>query len=433
MVVPADSRRLIFKARLIELHGNSLCQMLRELLQDRPCHLVGGALRDAALGHRLRDLDIVVAGDGADVAHSLAERLGSRSIKMGGHRFAAYRIPNAGSPIDIWDRGAVSLEADLYRRDFTIHSFALNLHTGVTYDPFSGLEDLLNGRLRMTSTNAFADDPLRVLRLCRFAAQLTGFRLDPATRERAQESAEALTGVASERIRTELELTLELAGSGIAADLWVAMGVIPEALLQGSLSPSAGRSFQSELSRTWSIFERAAAELSATRDLPSARLALLLILLDRAGCGPAQGALESLQQQGFVTKATVRQVSQLLETGEIPIAEPQQRWFLHRTGILWPVAVSLAAATADSQTASGPKSASYARIVELATRWPEEIFDPTGLISGEDLQQHLSLEPGPLLGRVLAAIRRRQIEGTITSRGRALEVAAQLRAADDLE
>jgi tRNA nucleotidyltransferase (CCA-adding enzyme) len=352
---------------------------------------------------------------------------------MGGHRFAAYRIPNAGSPIDIWDRGAVSLEADLHRRDFTIHSFALNLHTGATHDPFSGLEDLLNGRLRMTSTNAFADDPLRVLRLCRFAAQLTEFHLDPATRERAQESAEALTGVASERIRTELELTLELANSGIAADLWVAMGVIPEALLQGSLSPSAGRSFQSELSRTWSIFERAAAELSATRELTSGRLALLLILLDRSGCGPAQGALESLQQQGFVTKATVRQVSQLLDSGEIPIAEPRQRWFLHRSGILWPVAVSLAAATADSQTAPGPKSASYARIVELATSWPEEIFDPPGLVSGEDLQQHLSLEPGPLLGRVLAAIRRRQIEGTITSRGRALEVAAQLRAADDLE
>lgn len=433
MVGSADKKLEDFKARLAELHGNPSCQVLREVLQNRPCHLVGGALRDAALGHRLRDFDVVVAGDGAGVANRLADRLGSRPIRMGGHRFAAYRVPNAGSPIDIWDRGAVGLDADLHRRDFTIHSLALDLHTGVVYDPFSGLEDLVRGRLRMTSSESFADDPLRVLRLCRFAAQLAEFRLDPATRDQARESVGDLTGVASERIRSELELTLELANSVIAAELWIELGVVPEALLRGSLSPSAGRSLQNDLSRSWSIFERTAAGLTPTRDLPSGRLALILILLDRSGCGSAHGAIESLQQQGFVTKATSRQVSQLLDTSEIPIAEPQQRWFLHRSGILWPVAVSLVTAAAYQQTSVGPNSASFAQIVELATRCPDEIFNPPGLISGEDLQQRLSIEPGPHLGRILAAIRRRQIEGTITSRRRALEVAAQLRAADDLE
>ena len=433
MVDAANKRLADLELRFADLLRVPVCQWLREILGSQPCHLVGGALRDVALGQQLRDLDIVVAGDGAGVADRLADRLGSRSIQLGGHRFAAYRVPRAGSPIDIWDRGAVSLEADLRRRDFTIHSFALNLHTGATYDPFSGLEDLLNGRLRMTSSNSFADDPLRILRLCRFAAQLTEFRVDPATRDQARESVGDLTGVAAERIRSEIELVMGQSNGLTAAQLWIDLHVLPEALLHCSLSSATRRSFRHNLSRSWKGFERAAAKLPTASDLSSGRLALILSWLDESGCGPGHQSLETLQQQGFVTNATARQVSKLLDTGELPVAEPQQRWFLHHSGELWPVAVSLATAVTDQQTGTDPQAAILTRIIELATRWPEEIFDPPGLISGKDLQQHLFIAPGPLLGRVLAAIRRRQIEGTITTRERALEVAAQLLAGDDLE
>jgi tRNA nucleotidyltransferase/poly(A) polymerase len=430
MPVSAEKDLAVWTARFSSLLHRPTCQLLREVLGHRPCHLVGGVLRDLALGQSAHDLDIVVAGDGAAVADRLAERLGSRSIRLGGDRFAAYRVTRQGSPIDIWDRGAAPLEADLRRRDFTIHSFALDLHSGALQDPFSGLDDLARSRLRMTTPEAFADDPLRILRLCRFAAQLEGFRIESATRTQAREAVPDLEGIASERIRTEIELTLSQTHIAPAAELWLELRIVPEELLQASLEPELHRHLQAELSRTLRRLEKTAESLPVTARLASARLALVLIQLGRIGSASAAASLESLVRQGFVAKATARQVARLLALGTLPTVEPKLRWFLHQAGELWPDALSLAAALEESSTGATGRSAQMTRAIHLATQRAAEIFDPPALITGKDLLLQLNLEAGEQLGRILAAIRQQQIEGTITTRAGALELAGQLLTAD---
>ena len=428
-----DERPAGIESRLASLLHHPTCQDLLRIVGQRECHLVGGALRDIALGRQPRDIDVIVAGDGAGVAQRLADRLGARSIRLGGNRFAAYRVTTNQLPIDIWDRGAESLDDDLRRRDFTIHSFALDIHTGVLSDPYHGLHDLTEGCLRMTTSASFAEDPLRVLRLCRLKAQFNTFRIDTATRDKARDSVTDLTGVAKERIRTELELTLNQRRVGPAVELWIELGVFPQFILGLSSSPARRQQIESELPPTLQALEQAAENMPSHFDLFAARVALILILVNRTSTRTCAAAVVSLQQMGYLTKARARQVSRLLEAGELPVEESGQRWFLYRMGDLWPAALSLSAALSTRAGGIGAESNPLAVAIELATEKAEEVFDPPVLITGEELQRHLQIEPGPFLGRTLAAIRRQQIEGRITTRTDARELAQHLHAADGAE
>src|SRR5690348_18241586 len=83
-------------------------------------HLVGGVLRDRALGLPVHDFDAVVAGRGREISERLAETLPARLVLLGGKEFAAYRLVGEEDVVDIWDRGGTTLYQDLARRDFTI-------------------------------------------------------------------------------------------------------------------------------------------------------------------------------------------------------------------------------------------------------------------------------------------------------------------------
>ena len=103
-------------------------------------------------------------------------------------------------------RGA-SLEEDLALRDFTVNAIAEPLQGGAAIDPLGGREDLAAGRLRLVSEQAFADDPLRVLRLVRVAVELH-LQAEAATLHAAGAHTGGLAGVAAERIFAELRRIL---------------------------------------------------------------------------------------------------------------------------------------------------------------------------------------------------------------------------------
>src|SRR5947209_4212514 len=125
------------------------------------CHLVGGVLRDRALGLPTHDLDAIVAGGkGREIAGRLAASLPARLVLLGGKEFAAYRLVGADLTVDLWDREAAPLHADLARRDFTVNSFALDARSGEVIDPFGGVTDLQRRLLRATTPESFAGDPL---------------------------------------------------------------------------------------------------------------------------------------------------------------------------------------------------------------------------------------------------------------------------------
>jgi tRNA nucleotidyltransferase (CCA-adding enzyme) len=190
-------------------------------LGDEPgVHAVGGAVRDALLGHVPRELDLVVEGDAAAVARRAAaraggtvvvhERFGTATVSAGGYAFdlaAARRetYPRPGALPEV-ELGA-TLEADLRRRDFTVNAIAARLADGALTAVPGAREDLDAGVLRVLHERSFSDDPTRLLRLARYAARLR-FTVDPATDALAGAAvaAGAVATVTGERLGAELRL-----------------------------------------------------------------------------------------------------------------------------------------------------------------------------------------------------------------------------------
>jgi len=141
-------------------------------------YLVGGAVRDELLGLTPKDLDYVVVGQ-------TEEQMIAQGFQRVGADFPVFLHPKTKDEYALArterksgkgyngftvETDSVTIEEDLMRRCLTINSMAKDLVTGEIIDPFGGQEDLKNGILRHTSI-AFAEDPLRVLRVARFAAR----------------------------------------------------------------------------------------------------------------------------------------------------------------------------------------------------------------------------------------------------------------------
>ena len=175
--------------------------------------LVGGAVRDELLGCIPKDKDYVIVGAstydiqglvdsgyqqvGADFPVYLhpitkAEYALARTERKSGSGYLGFEVDTQG----------VTLEQDLFRRDITISSMAKDLETGEIIDPYGGMEDLKNKIIRHTS-DAFIEDPLRIIRVCRFAARYD-FTIHPSTVELCEANRYKLTEISKERIFLEM-------------------------------------------------------------------------------------------------------------------------------------------------------------------------------------------------------------------------------------
>ena len=172
--------------------------------RDVDAWLVGGTVRDAVLARPVEDADVVVAGDAEPVARAIASRVDGFVFPLS-ERFGAWRViaRDRSWQSDLTPaRGAI--EEDLALRDFTVNAMAVPASDPARLlDPLGGEPDLRAGTLRAAGPRAFADDPLRVLRLARFACDL-GFRVDPATSALAGVEAPRIGEVAPERSFYEL-------------------------------------------------------------------------------------------------------------------------------------------------------------------------------------------------------------------------------------
>lgn len=182
----------------------------REALRGTEAWLVGGSVRDRALGRESRDLDLIVEEAPERAARAIARAAGGAACFELSEEFAGWRVMarDRAWQVDVQPLRGGSLAADLALRDFTVNAIAQPLAAGTALeDPLGGLADLAAGRLRMASPHAFAEDPLRALRLVRFALELH-LEPDPDTARAATAAAGALSGVAGERVFGELRLIL---------------------------------------------------------------------------------------------------------------------------------------------------------------------------------------------------------------------------------
>jgi len=189
----------------------------REALAGRRAWIVGGTVRDRLLERPTADLDLVVEGDVASAARTLARAVRGPAFELS-DEFGAWRVMAADRSwqADLNPLRGGSLEADLALRDFTINAMAQPLHGGERVDPHGGEADLAARRLRAVGPRAFADDPLRALRLVRLAAEI-GLDPDPETSALARDQAARVAAVAQERVFAELKRIL--AGDGVVGSL----------------------------------------------------------------------------------------------------------------------------------------------------------------------------------------------------------------------
>ncbi len=213
-------------------------EVVRAGLAGRPAWLVGGAVRDLALGRPVGDLDVVLDGDPEQAARAVAAA--ARGIGAGAaacfalsERFGAWRVvARDGSwQVDVEPLRGESLRHDLALRDFTVNAIAEPLGGGAPLDPLGGLEDLRAGRLRLAGPGAFEDDPLRVLRLVRVAVEL---ELTPDTDVLLAARAQAgrLLEISPERVFVELRRIVAsdraLRGIEMLREVHAAAVVLPE-------------------------------------------------------------------------------------------------------------------------------------------------------------------------------------------------------------
>ncbi len=197
-------------------------------------YLVGGSVRDALLGRQSADMDIAAQADVASIGQALADAIGGRYLRL--HQdwqIARIILPPGSNPAHI-DLTAIDgdIERDLRRRDFTINAMALPLQDA-TYadwddcliDPCGGLRDLHSGIVRMTTSAALREDPLRMLRGARLAAQL-GFALDDDTAAAIRRDAARLTHAAPERARDEFMKILQAPNTRKALRLLDDLGLL---------------------------------------------------------------------------------------------------------------------------------------------------------------------------------------------------------------
>ncbi len=208
-----------------------------------PTYAVGGFVRDWLLKKKSKDIDIVVVGDGPTFAKALAERLKIKNIaiyKTFGTAMLSYRgqtIEIAGARKESYSRHSrnpkvaeADLPTDLSRRDFTINAIAVSLNAddyGRVIDPFDGRRDLQQAIIRtpLDAKKTFYDDPLRIMRAIRFAAQLK-FLIEEKTLTAIHEERERLKIISQERITDELEKILASPQPSIGLRLMDQTGVL---------------------------------------------------------------------------------------------------------------------------------------------------------------------------------------------------------------
>ena len=210
-----------------------IADIVDSLPADQPLYLIGGAVRDLLLGRASHDLDFGLPGDALAVARQIANRIGAAYYPLDSERGAARLViihdDGTRETLDFAAFRGETLEDDLRGRDFTLNAIALDIRTQELYDPLGGVADLRAKLLRACSPTSLSDDPIRILRAIRQAANF-GFHIHPETREAMKSAASKLPETSVERRRDEFFKILEGQRAATALRALEMLGVFSEIL-----------------------------------------------------------------------------------------------------------------------------------------------------------------------------------------------------------
>jgi tRNA nucleotidyltransferase (CCA-adding enzyme) len=328
-----------------------------------PTYLVGGVARDLLLGRPPGDLDLVVqAGDDADdsagprLARAMARRHGGDVTVHKAFGTAAWLVPD-GEPIDFatartetYSRPAalptvapaISILADLSRRDFTFNAMAIRVDGdpfGEVLDPYQGQDDLFARRVRVLHVQSLQDDPTRIFRAVRYEQRLS-FDLADETLAQVPAALAYVPALSGERVRHEFELIFgELRASPMLARLegLGALAAVHPALSWGQAQANRADSIPALPPEAWRLAGRMDSagiywSLLLARVTPAeARAALQRLSVNRRVAEAAPAAL-ALRLASKVPSEVVAQLDPLSTEAVVAayVLRPEYRALLHR-------------------------------------------------------------------------------------------------------
>ena len=393
-------------------------------LLPKEAYLVGGAVRDALLkrGSDYLDLDFVLPGNAIQIARNLANYYNAGFVVLDADRQIA-RVVFERATVDLAKQEGDSLEKDLQRRDFTVNAIAYNPHTGKFIDPFQGVADLQNRTIRMVKAANLKDDPLRLLRGYRQAAQLN-FTIEPETKSVMRQLAPLLGTIAAERVQVELGYLLKSSqGTPWLTQAWqdkLLQSWLPDATAQGLGQIAAIDQAAVVLEETWQ-------ELAIKLGSAIRKTASLLSLAKLANLLPSEpeAAEEQLQRLKYsgaeiqIVVTILKYLPQLLIHKSSQMSIKEQFFFFKNVDRVFPALVVSAVA------ARMPVEA-IATLIKRYLNPDDQVAHPKALISGNELMRGLNLPPGQQIGQLLGKIQLAQAEGKISNQEEALDFARKL-------
>ncbi|MFN5854711.1 MAG: CCA tRNA nucleotidyltransferase [Pseudanabaenaceae cyanobacterium] len=404
---------------------------LRELPQ--PAYVVGGWVRDRLL-QRVRphvDIDLVLPHDAVGTARAIAQEYGAGFVVLDAQREIA-RVVFPQATVDFAAQVGQTLEEDLHRRDYTMNAIAIackdlpqdgDLYGGEhlafqakCIDPYDGIADLHARLVRMISLGNLKDDPLRLLRGYRQAAQL-GFSLEPHTQQALQHLGADLNSVAAERVRMELSYLLSTDKGAHWLGTAIRDGVLQAWLRPGEIELSRLAAIDGYLQQIQENYPAAVASFG--KHLTHERSVLVITKL--IALAKYATTLEPLalgrQEQRLVVMVlrNLPQFQALLTNGAVTAGAQYEIFQAAQEFFPSLAAVALAGGSG------------WADVAPWLDRWanPDDaIAYPPTLITGAELQTALGIGASPRLGQLLNALRLAQVNGEVNSRDTALSYAA---------
>ena len=452
-------------------------------------YLVGGVVRDALLGRATSDVDVAVRGDAPRLAQDIADLLGGRPVVLDDSR-AIMRVVvpdvEGAAFVDI-SPAPEGIRADLDRRDFGLDAMAVSLsdlyagENAAVIDYHGGVSDASDGVVRALSPSVFADDPARLLRGPRLAAQL-GFGLADETADAIRRDAHLIGGVAQERTRDELFKLIAAPGATGSLRLLDELGLLCR--IMPELEDARGVAQPKE--HYWDVLDHCIETVGQVERLVQCRvesediretpwnesleayfayevsdghtrltiLKLAALLHDigkpatktveasgrtrflghhTLGAEISLNILRRLRTSGDGVELVSRMVeyhlrpSQMAQEGELPSPKAIYRYYRD----LGDAAIdTLFLNLADYLAARGPMLdredwLQHCRVVGHIFDAEPAHQSPAGvrrLIDGHDIMKEFSLQPGPQIGDLLEVVGEAQASGDIASKQEALEL-----------
>ena len=431
---------------LQDLFGNQTMQALGNFANARgvKLYLVGGSVRDLLLKRQTTDIDFALASDAIQFAEAFANSIGATCIALEENPSTARVIVKQHDisqrpplSMDFAQFRAASLTEDLGLRDLTINAMAIAFEnvasvTHNTYeqnsfqviDPCSGMKDLETGLLRFPSEQVVRDDPVRLLRIYRFAAQLD-FKISQSAINLVTKHSALLANVAAERCRDELMKIFNVRKAHPHLQQMETVGLLTEVVpsikaadrswhpletFEKSPIPKGLHIYRSEINDF--LREKLGAEINR-------RSLIKFSLLLGDNCDGV-GAQLRLSRKAVQFMKGLLSGAKLLKNENPQLTEKQIIRFLRMYTSDWCGVLLYAAALypMDPTLLKQIANTYYERILPINKQGR--------LITGDDLIKHFDLKEGKQIGRLLKEIEERQFDGEIRTREEALAVVAAL-------